>query len=301
MSDEVYVGSGVRPDTFEQHASAPDFSDWGVRSASSFGVSDLRPFSPSRKNNQGRTNSCVAQATTRAAEIKQVQQIYDEYVANGMTHVGAATTARGRYVPLSRRMAYFFARDLMPTRADGSKETEHDEGTQASLAAEALRIWGASPEEPIAGRPATECWPWDATAEGLRTSPSWMAMRHAYVHKITKWAKIKNLGAFRVEDCLANLSVGNPVVFCTRVDETWMRHRGTEVLRLPAGDRGNHAMLLVGWDPSKEGGAFILENSWGADWGDGGYAYVSPDVIGSDLTFDLVAMYGGWEPWKAGA
>lgn len=299
MSDEVYVGSGVRPDTPEQHDSAPDFSDWKVRSASSFGGSDLRPFSPSRKNDQGRTNTCVAQAMTRAAEIKQIQQIYDEYIGNGMTHAGAIVTARGKYVPLSRRMAYFMARDLMPLRSDGTKETEYDEGTNASLAAEGFRRWGVCPEAPISGRPPTECWPWDPTLAGLRTSPSWMSMRHAYVHKISKWAKVKNAGAWRIEDCLANLSVGNPVVFCTQVDETWMKHRGVSALQTPTGDRGNHAMLLVGWDPNREGGSFIIENSWGDTWGDGGYAYVSTEVISSNLTFDLIAMYGGWEPWKA--
>jgi C1A family cysteine protease len=36
----------------------------------------------------------------------------------------------------------------------------------------------------------------------------------------------------------------------------------------------NHAMLLVGWDDDKEGGAWHIKNSWRDDWGDKGFAWV---------------------------
>lgn len=40
-----------------------------------------------------------------------------------------------------------------------------------------------------------------------------------------------------------------------------------------------HSVLIVGWDDSKSTdsgtGAFLVKNTWGASWGDGGYAYVS--------------------------
>ncbi|MCK4303675.1 MAG: hypothetical protein KAY24_05495, partial [Candidatus Eisenbacteria sp.] len=42
----------------------------------------------------------------------------------------------------------------------------------------------------------------------------------------------------------------------------------------------NHAITLVGWDDSYCGGqgAWIMRNSWGTDWGMGGYAYIQYDA-----------------------
>ena len=73
----------------------------------------------------------------------------------------------------------------------------------------------------------------------------------------------------------------------------------------------NHAVLLVGWDdnypkenfvkmPSRDG-AWIIKNSWGEKWGDGGYFYVSYDeksiyaettaVIAAEETLDYDNAY----------
>ncbi len=39
---------------------------------------------------------------------------------------------------------------------------------------------------------------------------------------------------------------------------------------------GGHAVLLAGFDDAAGGGAghFIVRNSWGTSWGDGGYGYL---------------------------
>lgn len=40
------------------------------------------------------------------------------------------------------------------------------------------------------------------------------------------------------------------------------------------GISGYHAMCVVGYDDDKYGGAFLLQNSWGERWGNGGYTWV---------------------------
>jgi C1A family cysteine protease len=36
----------------------------------------------------------------------------------------------------------------------------------------------------------------------------------------------------------------------------------------------DHDVGIIGWDDSKGGGAWLMRNSWGTKWGDGGYAWV---------------------------
>lgn len=45
----------------------------------------------------------------------------------------------------------------------------------------------------------------------------------------------------------------------------------------PVGSVGNHGILLVGYNHA--GGYFVFKNSWGADWGHGGYGHVSFDYL----------------------
>lgn len=47
----------------------------------------------------------------------------------------------------------------------------------------------------------------------------------------------------------------------------------------------NHAILLIGWDDTKN--AWLMKNSWGTDWGEGGYGWVQ---YGSNL----IGRYSFW-------
>lgn len=53
----------------------------------------------------------------------------------------------------------------------------------------------------------------------------------------------------------------------------------------------DHDVALIGWDDSKGSkGAWIMRNSWGPSWGDGGYAWIEygADSIGTETVFAKV-------------
>ena len=72
------------------------------------------------------------------------------------------------------------------------------------------------------------------------------------------------------------LSNQGPILTRVVVDRTWDRATRTggelEVYG-PDTKRGGHAVCLVGYTAH----CFIVRNSWGAGWGDGGFAYASDD------------------------
>lgn len=87
----------------------------------------------------------------------------------------------------------------------------------------------------------------------------------------------------RVDAMKLSLSNGNPVVISMICPNSFFRPTGdvwypTE--RVSAGSthaHGRHAMCVVGYDDSKYGGAFEVQNSWGSDWGGGGYVWIRYD------------------------
>lgn len=70
------------------------------------------------------------------------------------------------------------------------------------------------------------------------------------------------------------LATSGPILTRLNVDDTWMNATATKG-RLdvyePATIQGGHAVAFVGYTA----GGFIVRNSWGKSWGDGGFAYAS--------------------------
>jgi cathepsin L len=55
-------------------------------------------------------------------------------------------------------------------------------------------------------------------------------------------------------------------------------HDGTTAIRDFANNPGRsvtHAILLVGWDDTKDGGAWLIKNSWGTGWGVRGFGWIA--------------------------
>ncbi len=66
-----------------------------------------------------------------------------------------------------------------------------------------------------------------------------------------------------------------PIATSVYVTELFQAYTGgiyeEKGLNIP-GDKSNHAIILVGWDDSKQ--AFLIKNSWGKDWGEDGYMWI---------------------------
>mgnify|MGYP003338001747 CR=1 FL=1 len=79
------------------------------------------------------------------------------------------------------------------------------------------------------------------------------------------------------------LATQGPVLVRLDVDDTWrqaIRTRGRlDAYQVPAGPAG-HAAALVGYGPDR----WIIRNSWGAAWGDRGFAYASPGYARDAIT-----------------
>ena len=235
------------------------------------GDADLRPFS-SPRHDQGRTGSCVAQATVKALENLERQHLCREK--------GIAPAALGPddHSNLSVLALYYLCREQMqPSRVN------EDSGTYPSLACECLRRFGVCVEQE---------WPFDP--DQLFRSPSVMAMRDAYVHKVSAYYRIKETGNDRVEAVKEALRASHPVVYGTDIGDNWMRYRAGQVLNKPASLEGGHATHLVGWLETR--GVFIGENSWGTRWGDDGYYLLAPEVVADGkLSRDFWVITGTWE------
>jgi C1A family cysteine protease len=246
-------------------------------------TSDLRPYSSPRQD-QGETESCVAHAIVKALEIKRIVKVYGEGIDMGLSDDEALKGAHAAHVDLSRLADYYLARELMEPA-----ETQMDDGTYISLGADVLRRYGVCTEAD-----------WPFAVDKLYMAPSWRAMRKAYVHKITAFHRLFSTGHELVDDVILSLAADNPVVYGARVGESWERYGPeSDVLTLEPHPTGGHATVLVGWQPDLYGGVFIGENSWGPAWGDGGFYFISPEVIASSQTREHTVVTGGWENWAS--
>jgi Papain family cysteine protease len=59
--------------------------------------------------------------------------------------------------------------------------------------------------------------------------------------------------------------------------------RGVEVLPAPQGYYGSHALLAQGYRSTATGTQFLVQNSWGASWGQGGFAWIPEATLRARL------------------
>lgn len=165
-------------------------------------------------------------------------------------------------VDLSRLFVYFNAR-----RMRGTADT--DSGVSVPQGLAAFMAFGAPPESD---------WPY--RPDLLTKVPDQAVYDAARAHVPGEYARVD--GADHIRGALAQQF---PVPFLFQVPERCYAEAGrTGVMPVPtaaeadaASRESGHAMLLVGYD--LDAGAYLVRNSWGADWGDQGYCRIPFDAF----------------------
>lgn len=102
-------------------------------------------------------------------------------------------------------------------------------------------------------------------------------------HKIKDFSRLFNLNdsaELKVRVVKKALAEQRPVVIGMKNPPSFRKQRGLELWE-PSEDpqtiRNGHALVVVGYDDQRHGGAFELQNSWGEGWGKDGYIWVRYD------------------------
>lgn len=189
--------------------------------------------------NQRTTGSCVAQATVGSLELLENLQ--------GIP-----------FTDLSRLYVYYNARLAI-------NQANVDKGSRIRDAMASLSSVGVCSEA---------SWPF--VISKVNVKPGWSEYREGYIHRLSGYYSITGTGQDRIDQIKKSLSADHGVVFAVSVYENFMP--GSPLAPPPSGRlKGGHAMLIVGYDSGTK--TFIVRNSWGTDWADGGYFLCKEDWL----------------------
>ena len=193
---------------------------------------------------QKRLSSCTANAVAGAYEY-----LAKKYLAK-------------KAFDVSRLFIYYNA------RLRTGKEVK-DSGSHIQYAVDSLMKIGACREE---------TWPYDQTK--VNTKPHEKSFEAAANFKIEKTKFVP----VRLDDWKRCLAEGYPIVFGIALFpsfDTCNKNKGVVPMPSPTeasrSAHGLHAMLCVGYSDVDK--LFIVRNSWGEKWGDGGYCYMPYEYV----------------------
>ena len=228
---------------------------------------DLRPWC-STIENQGQLNSCTAHASVG---------LYEYYERR----------AFGKHIDGSRLFQYKATRNLLKEKNDG--------GAYLRSAMAAMVLFGVVPEK---------YWPYDETK--VNEEPGAFLYSYAQNYQAISYYRLDSVGVTKpdlLEVIKDHLRKGLPSIFgftCyTSLDQA---HDG----KIPFPDKkedndGGHAVMAVGYDDSIKivnplnkalvtTGAIMIRNSWGENWGDGGYGWLPYEYVLKGLAEDWWTM-----------
>jgi C1A family cysteine protease len=145
----------------------------------------------------------------------------------------------------------------------GCKRTDGDtkRGSKFTSAQTALDRWG---------QPLEAVWPYDPKRDDRR---SWGARRdaggpHWYKNQL-RWVRVSE------QDMKTEIDGGVPVAVGLLLTRGFLAAPAGQIPDPVPGEStfGGHAVTIVGYE-ERTAPVFIVRNSWGSGWGDGGYGYL---------------------------
>jgi len=208
---------------------------------------------------QGQIGSCTANACVGALEYLYAKR-------------------DGQAPELSRLFVYYNTRRL--------KGTLHlDSGAAVSEAMAAVLAFGAC---------RSELWPYNPAL--LSAEPAPQAYQDGRKHEAIQYARVAG-----IDGAIQALAQGYPVVFGTIIPQRcYDTAASTGVIPETTADErrarpsGGHCMLIVGYDLDRK--VFHIRNSWGSDWGKGGYCEFPFEEVAWSCPEDSFWMLTELEP-----
>jgi C1A family cysteine protease len=155
---------------------------------------------------------------------------------------------------------YYYERLILGT-------VNYDSGAYIRDGIKATNHYGASLES---------YWPYNI--KKFKQEPINEAKIDALKRKVTRYERVNNFN-----ECIDALTNGYPVIMGFKVYTSFMSANVAKTGNMPYPNTkrerllGGHAVLLVGYNKTKK--VFIARNSWGTNWGDGGYFYMPFNVV----------------------
>lgn len=109
-------------------------------------------------------------------------------------------------------------------------------------------------------------------------------MDNAIPYKVSAYARVTTVSA--VKSCIYDKK--SPVMIVCDVYSSFYNTNSSGIVPLKSGAlQGSHAMTIIGWTKINNVEYYVVQNSWGDQWGDNGICYIKTD---SNIITDMYTV-----------
>lgn len=99
-------------------------------------------------------------------------------------------------------------------------------------------------------------------------------LNNAKAYKIKSYARVNNVNSVKS----SIYTYKSPVMIVVDVYDNFYDVKGDGIIANGSGNIcGSHAMVIVGWTKISNTEYYVVQNSWGKEWGNNGYCYIKPN------------------------